>query len=204
MPLQNLLFILSLTFNLFAQQQLQLNWGGDALLVDTTLSLNDTLQIKLTQFKFYLQTNNENGKPTILLYDLADNNHFSLPNSVETIQLGIDRELQIASDFKGALDPIHGMYWTWNSGYIQLKCVGELISKTTQQEHHFELHLGGLQAPWICIFPLSGTGQDVVFDVAHWLATVYQNQNTIPTIMQPSAMSVAIFNFVQKAFYYAR
>lgn len=198
------LIFLGLTTNLFGQQPLKLSWGPDTFVLDKTFELNDSILIKLTQLKFYIEAKNQLAKPTIFLFDAADTNLFSLPNSVATIQLGIDPELQMASEFKGALDPIHGMYWTWNSGYIQLKCVGELISKTTQQEQHFELHLGGVQAPWICIYPLSGSGHEVVFDVAIWLASIYENQNAIPTIMQPSATSVNVFNFVKEAFYYAR
>lgn len=204
MHLLKAIILLGLTTCLCAQQPLKLSWGPDAFVLDKTFKINDSIQIKLTQFKFYLEAKNQHAKPTILLVDAADTNLFSLPNSVATIQLGIDPELQMASDFKGPLDPIHGMYWTWNSGYIQLKCTGELISKTSQHEQHFELHLGGMQAPWICMYPLSGTGHEIVFDVAIWLTSIYQNQSGIPTIMQPSAMSVAIFNFVKEAFYYAR
>ena len=204
MHLLKALIFLGLTTYLFGQQPLKLSWGPDVFVLDKAFELNDSTQIKLTQFKFYLEAKNQYAKPTILLVDAADTNLFSLPNSFATIQLGIDPELQMASDFKGALDPINGMYWTWNSGYIQLKCTGDLISKATQQEQHFELHLGGMQAPWICMYTLSGTGHEIVFDVAIWLASIYQNQSGIPTIMQPSAMGVAIFNFVKEALYYAR
>jgi hypothetical protein len=204
MHLLKALIFLGLTTCLCAQQPLKLSWGPDAFVLDKTFKINDSTQIKLTQFKFYLVAKNQYTKPSIFLVDAADTNLFSLQNSVATIQLGIDPELQMASDFKGALDPINGMYWTWNSGYIQLKCTGDLISMATKQEKHFELHLGGMQAPWICMYPLSGTGHEIVFDVAIWLTSIYQNQSGIPTIMQPSAMSVAIFNFVKEAFYYAR
>ena len=204
MHLLKALIFLGLTTCLCAQQPLKLTWGPDAFVLDKTFKINDSILIKLTQLKFYIEAKNQYTKPSIFLVDAADTNLFSLQNSVATIQLGIDPELQMASDFKGALDPINGMYWTWNSGYIQLKCTGDLISMATQQEIHFELHLGGMQAPWICMYPLSGTGHEIVFDVAIWLTSIYQNQSGIPTIMQPSAMSVAIFNFVKEAFYYAR
>ena len=43
----------------------------------------------------------------------------------------------------GDLDPVHGMYWTWQSGYIQFKLEGLL--RDSAGERKLELHLGGFE-----------------------------------------------------------
>ncbi|MBK9320894.1 MAG: hypothetical protein IPM91_20265 [Bacteroidetes bacterium] len=44
----------------------------------------------------------------------------------------------------GCLDPMQGMYWTWLSGYINLKLEGHYPSDSTS----FQYHLGGYRAPF--------------------------------------------------------
>ncbi|MFT4599180.1 MAG: hypothetical protein ACI9WM_001432, partial [Arenicella sp.] len=40
------------------------------------------------------------------------------------------------------LDPIHGMYWTWQSGYINTKIEG------SRGDEKFTYHLGGYSFPY--------------------------------------------------------
>jgi hypothetical protein len=40
----------------------------------------------------------------------------------------------------GALDPVNGMYWSWQSGYINCKIEGEIISSGRKSVAY---HLGG-------------------------------------------------------------
>jgi hypothetical protein len=47
----------------------------------------------------------------------------------------------------GDLDPIKGMYWTWNSGYINSKFEG-ILTKTDATKIPFEYHLGGYLPPY--------------------------------------------------------
>jgi hypothetical protein len=51
--------------------------------------------------------------------------------------IGTDSLVNVSGAFDGDLDPIHGMYWTWNSGYINIKLEGLFESKP------FEYHIGG-------------------------------------------------------------
>lgn len=64
-----------------------------------------------------------------------------------TFQLGIDSATNVSGAMGGALDPINGMYWTWQSGYINFKMEGKHpLSTFTQKE--FQLHIGGYQYPF--------------------------------------------------------
>ncbi len=56
--------------------------------------------------------------------------------------IGVDSLTHEQGAFSGALDPIHGMYWTWQSGYINFKLEGKCRSCNTRN-HDFQFHLGG-------------------------------------------------------------
>jgi hypothetical protein len=56
--------------------------------------------------------------------------------------LGIDSVTNTAGVIGGDLDPTTGMYWTWQSGYINFKLEG--ISKSCPaRKNRFQFHLGG-------------------------------------------------------------
>ncbi len=60
--------------------------------------------------------------------------------------LGIDSLTHVSGAMGGDLDPTKGMYWTWQSGYINLKLEGKnWLCKTRNNE--FQFHLGGYQMP---------------------------------------------------------
>lgn len=60
------------------------------------------------------------------------------------LNLGIDSITNVSGAMCGDLDPTKGMYWTWQSGYINLKLEGKSkLCKTRNNE--FQLHLGGYQ-----------------------------------------------------------
>ncbi|MBE2288100.1 MAG: hypothetical protein IAE95_01000 [Chitinophagaceae bacterium] len=54
--------------------------------------------------------------------------------------LGIDSTTNVSGVLGGDLDPAKGMYWTWQSGYINLKIEG-ICSKCDGRK--YRLHLGG-------------------------------------------------------------
>ena len=199
-----LLIILCISANFRSQQELEIRWGNKPFFLDTIFVLNDSTQIRISQFKCYLQASEPNSPPNIILLDAAESSKISFINPLLSLQLGMDPALQNQSNFKGTLDPIHGMYWTWNSGYIQLKCVGELFYGSMEKAQHFELHLGGIQAPYICTFPIVSTGQLIIFDVAKWINAIQDSKQIIPNIMQPGAESLGVFQCVKNAFNYAQ
>lgn len=62
------------------------------------------------------------------LIDLSDISSTMLPfeRSFEkqVLLFGVDSILHQKGVFEGSLDPVHGMYWAWQSGYINLKIQG--------------------------------------------------------------------------------
>ena len=58
-----------------------------------------------------------------------------------SLLFGIDSVIQVSGVGSGALDPQRGMYWTWQTGYVQWKMEGAI--RVNGIEHPLELHLGG-------------------------------------------------------------
>jgi len=55
--------------------------------------------------------------------------------------IGTDSLINVSGAYDGDLDPIHGMYWAWNSGYINFKVEGE------RNNESFSYHIGGYANP---------------------------------------------------------
>ncbi|SFE11390.1 hypothetical protein SAMN05518672_104535 [Chitinophaga sp. CF118] len=68
-------------------------------------------------------------------------------NSI-SFQIGVDSLLNCSGAQSGALDPLYGMFWTWNSGYIMAKLEGASPSSQLPG-HRIEFHIGGYRAPHI-------------------------------------------------------
>jgi hypothetical protein len=75
-------------------------------------------------------------------FDVPDNIKF---NTLK-FNLGIDSITNNAGAMGGDLDPTNGMYWTWQSGYINFKLEG-VSSKCPSRNHEFQFHLGGYAFP---------------------------------------------------------
>lgn len=121
--------------------------------------INDSICI--SNFKFYisdmvLYKNNKRIRvktPKAYLIDIADTGSLYLPLPAKadfdsiSFATGIDSATNRNGAMAGALDPTHGMYWTWQSGYIHLKIEGSSpICKT--RKNNFTLHIGGYASPY--------------------------------------------------------
>lgn len=61
--------------------------------------------------------------------------------------VGVDSTTTVAGVMGGDLDPTKGMYWTWQSGYINFKLEGSIPALPTRN-HEFQFHIGGYAAPF--------------------------------------------------------
>ncbi|CAN5269683.1 hypothetical protein BH09BAC1_BH09BAC1_26630 [soil metagenome] len=71
------------------------------------------------------------------------------PTDIDAMQfsLGIDSVTNVSGAMGGALDPMHGMYWAWQSGYINFKLEGNSAVCSTRN-HLFQYHIGGYSYPF--------------------------------------------------------
>lgn len=58
--------------------------------------------------------------------------------------VGVDSIRNVSGAQTGALDPVNGMFWTWNTGYIFAKLEGKSPSSTAPQQM-FTYHIGGFK-----------------------------------------------------------
>jgi hypothetical protein len=136
------------------------------------------------------------GDPTSLNFDLPQ--HF---DSL-TFTLGVDSITNVSGAFGGDLDPTNGMYWAWNSGYINLKLEGRgAISPYPKQQ--FELHLGGYLPPHqtlqqIVLRPGSTSDVIVHLDVMELLKEV--DLSTRSNVMSPGEEAVRLSKAAARMF----
>ncbi len=139
-------------------------FGKHHLMVgDSAYSLPNHQTIKFETLKFYL-SNIEflQDKKTVWqeptsfhLYDVENPESSKLmlqiPATVKfnkiAFNLGIDSLTNVSCAMGGDLDPTKGMYWTWQSGYINFKLEGT-SSLCTSRKNEFQLHLGGYLYPY--------------------------------------------------------
>ena len=133
------------------------------ILNDTVYQLKNAHRIKFESFKFYLSNVvllkanetvwQEENSFHLIDFEENDSNNLclNLPEDLifDAIQfnLGIDSLTNVSGALGGDLDPTKGMYWTWQSGYINFKLEGtsDLCNNAKNQ---FEYHLGGYIPPF--------------------------------------------------------
>ena len=131
--------------------------------------LSDNQKISITNLRFYISKfqllKNEKVQSTwnkeYHLIDLRQQSSLKwILDSVETdfdkikFQLGLDSFTNVSGALTGDLDPTKGMYWTWQSGYINFKIEGAFIN-SNEGNKVFEYHLGGYLPPFQTIQQIS-------------------------------------------------
>lgn len=64
--------------------------------------------------------------------------------------LGVDSLTTAAGAMSGDLDPTKGLFWTWQSGYINVKIEGH-CTRSSAKQGFFECHLGGYLPPYAAV-----------------------------------------------------
>lgn len=174
--MKNFLFTLALIFSFLSpgaqeKPERKIVLSFNAMLNGKTLVLkqgqyyylNESDSVTLNNFKFYIgeiQLINEDkvvyqDKGQYYLMNLLDSGQNSIPLSPPQscsfnrirFFLGTDSLLNSAGVMGGDLDPVQGMYWIWQSGYINFKIEGNCnLSPAPRQE--FIFHVGGFQSPF--------------------------------------------------------
>lgn len=120
-----------------------------------TLSFS-TIKFYLSSFRFHFSDNSvykmKNSYHLIDLTNKTQNISFPKLNldnkALKKIQfnIGVDSLMSVSGAMKNDLDPINGMYWAWQSGYINFKIEGTSSSCMTRN-NKFQFHVGGYLKP---------------------------------------------------------
>lgn len=100
---------------------------------------NGTKKIYTEKNSFHLLDAADASSLELLLEDSDDVSFSSIQ-----FNIGIDSTTNVAGAFEGDLDPTNGMYWTWQSGYINFKLEGT-ADICPARNHRFQFHVGGYQ-----------------------------------------------------------
>lgn len=150
------------------------------------LDSNETLFQPKTQF--YLIDFEE---PSIHHIDIGFPENFT-PSALQ-FTLGIDSATNVAGVMGEALDPMKGMYWTWQSGYINFKI------ETPQLIYH----IGGYSPPFNCAREISieniGLSSTIGIDIDALLADRPADAPT--NIMSPNIFAVNVANKLSTLFF---
>lgn len=129
---------------LLLNQQLYSNANGDSFLVtkymyyvtDVNFIKADGTSVSHDDYKFLINAED----PTTL-----NNLLKGIPAGTYTsigLTLGVDSVHNVSGAQTGVLDPIHGMFWDWNTGYIMAKLEGN-SPQSTAPMNKLSFHLGG-------------------------------------------------------------
>lgn len=143
--------------------EIQLMWNDKPLELNKNYvsKMKDTLQIskfkcfisKIEIYYFdkttFLQSNSYH------LIDVENPNSQRIPICKKTdkaiskiiFSIGIDSLASVSGAIGGNLDPSNGMYWAWQSGYINMKIEGKSNSCKTRN-NAFQFHIGGYLQPY--------------------------------------------------------
>ncbi|MDI9320861.1 MAG: hypothetical protein QM530_10385 [Phycisphaerales bacterium] len=220
-------FILILWFSYFgskivsAQDKIHLEWqvqylGQNVPLNELYATKTDTLTIK--ELKWYISKVSLIQDDQIVFSDptIAHLLNIADPKSLEIelksrkkisfnklqFCIGIDSLTNVSGALGGDLDPTKGMYWTWQSGYINIKIEGESNSITNRD---FQLHLGGYLPPFAAIqtivLPITNASNDIKIgiELASWLGQI--SLIGPAHIMSPSKEAVSMSKEFAKQFF---
>ncbi|MDA9262178.1 hypothetical protein N9P55_00245 [bacterium] len=213
-----LIFISSFSSFVFSQKVL------DTLEIKTVfgekkLKLNkefysNTDTIKFTTVRFYIsniqfQNKNTGEIYTLKKYHLIDLENltsltFPLLNKTQnkwdsiSFNIGIDSNTNKNGALGGDLDPTNGMYWTWQSGYINTKIEG-YSAKCSARKNYFQFHIGGYQHPNQTIKRVSlPINNNVIVDFKLLFSEI--NLQTTHTIMSPGKKAVNFSSMFSSSF----
>ena len=155
------LFISASSFLSFSQLNFQCNFQRDPLKLDSIYELNPGEFLSVKELKFYLSDflfYNEQGEvlyhsDTLIFYDLEEgSSKLLLSEALEGVYkidflLGLDSVKNVSGALEGPYDPLLGMYWAWNTGYINFKLKGT-ANWIPNPKNDFEFHIGGYRAPY--------------------------------------------------------
>src|SRR6478609_61738 len=189
---------------------------------NTELVLGDTVKnilgdnIVIERFRYYVSnfsiTDNKGNTTSLpVQYFLVDEENaaskqieLTIPDqAVSQINfvLGVDSIRNVSGIQTGSLDPLKGMFWTWNSGYIMAKLEGS-AETVASPGHRFTFLIGGFKKNQNVVKKISLSLADVTnlfqelhlsADINHWFKGTSELKITeTPVCHSPGALAMRI------------
>lgn len=201
-----------------AQQQkdslfvpIQLRFGAQPLEANKYYVSKNQDSITFTAVRFYISNvaleYNDKSSAKYNSYFLVDLEKpeslqlaFANPNrkSINQIKfcIGVDSLASVSGAQAGNLDPVKGMYWAWQSGYINMKIEGQSPSCLTRKQQ-FHFHLGGYLPPHCalrdCVLSLNNKNA-IIVDLAEFFSQIQLRGSNAVMIPGKEAMELADYS----------
>jgi hypothetical protein len=204
--IKNFVIILAISAVHFCSLAQELKVFINPVFNSQSLDLSAEFEVKehcIKTFKCYL-TSFELLKDNRIVWTEENSNHLvdaSLPES-KLLNLNVPKDLQynqisflvgvdsltsVSGAFGGDLDPTKGMYWAWNSGYVNLKLEG-FHPNSSSPNNEFEFHLGGYLPPFqtvqrVCLSCAMNSPLEINIDLDTFIKSI--DLEAISKIMSP-------------------
>jgi hypothetical protein len=124
-----------------------------------------------------------------------------------SFNIGIDSLANTAGALDGDLDPTKGMYWAWQSGYINMKMEGKSPSCNTEasgRKNEFQFHIGGYLQPYYAmrkkVISVNHNGDvTIVIDTSIFFAEIELSKTS--SVMIPGKTAMELSDTMAKMFY---
>ncbi len=179
----------------------------DTLLVETFKCYISNIRMEYNDHSIFVQKDS---------YHLLDSNNpksFQIPVTAKndrliskiTFTIGIDSVTNNSGALSGDLDPIKGMYWAWQSGYINMKIEGKSPSCKTHG-NEFQFHIGGYLQPYYSMremqFDLNkkaDTDINIGIDLNRFFSSLKLKESN--SVMIPGSEAMKLADYCAKMFY---
>ncbi len=132
---------------IFAQNTNYVNAFGEAYTINKFQYYISN--VKMHKLDNSIQQNEAESYHLINAADPTTQNFSFVTNSGEydaiTFYIGVDSLRNVSGAQTGALDPLNGMFWTWNTGYIMAKLEGSSLASTSPN-NAITHHIGGFKS----------------------------------------------------------
>ena len=165
----------------------------------------------LSNFRFYSQSNeliftDSNAflielSDSVLTHTITIDCPVNVTPKTIVYSIGLDSVSNTSGALSGALDPLNGMFWTWQSGYIHLKLVGTFF-KTGRPKTALEFHLGGYRWPNATLIDkqVDIKSDKIIVDIQLNEFLKYLNEGGSTKIMSPGPLAKQLFNTFSNSF----
>ncbi|MEY4877355.1 MAG: hypothetical protein RL708_2505 [Bacteroidota bacterium] len=149
-----------------------------------------------------------NAEDSISLHRDFNLQQISIIRSID-FTIGIDSLTNVSGAMADDLDPTKGMFWAWNTGYINAKLSGS--SNSCKTVHHaFEFHIGGYKHPFNTLRKIHlELVQPIVFvkwqghlkikmNIAEWLKNI--DVSKMNNVVEPSVDAMFVADNYSKMF----
>lgn len=211
-----LFLLIFLPFKFFSQLFFEFRWGNDRIIPQTTYTYSKDQTIEFEELKLYLsdfllESNNQLNKiADVRLIDFEDSlscvlipTYFHKAKSNLIFNLGLDSSYHVNMDYSGPLDPVHGMYWAWNTGYINFKMVAN-CSESKERNNLLDYHLGGYLKPNQTNFKIemNDVSKTIFLDLLPLFEKKIIQPEEIARVVIPGKDANKIMKFLSNAFFH--